>query len=79
MVPENKLSKEEEGAKVDGTLGKKIMESLMYMTITKPGLTYNVNVCLISSFMSNPIKTHMLTVKRFLRYIQDIIFFVFDK
>ncbi|XP_016743052.1 secreted RxLR effector protein 161-like [Gossypium hirsutum] len=68
IAPGSKLSKEEERAQVDGTLFKQIVKSLMYMTVTIPELIYSV--CLISRFMSNPMKAHMLAAKRILRYVQ---------
>ncbi|XP_050916198.1 uncharacterized mitochondrial protein AtMg00810-like [Lathyrus oleraceus] len=57
-----KLSREEEGKQVDGTLFKQMVGSLMYMTTTRPDLMYCV--CLISRYMSNPKEVHMLVAKR---------------
>jgi 20S proteasome alpha/beta subunit len=44
-----KLSKDEKGAKVDASMFKQMVGSLMYLTITKPDLMYGVS--LINKFM----------------------------
>ena len=65
------LIKDEEGAKVDATMYKQLVRSLMYLTATKPDLTYVV--CLISRFMSNPTELHMQAAKRVLRYLKGTV------
>ena len=65
------LIKDEEGAKVDATMYKQLVRSLMYLTVTKPDLTYVV--CLISRFMSNPTELHMQAAKRVLRYLKGTV------
>ena len=52
IVPGVKLMKNEEGVKVDATMYKQLVGSLMYMTATRPDLMYVV--CLLSRFMSIP-------------------------
>lgn len=69
MVPgDNRLTKKEDDKKVDATLFKQMIGSLLYLTITRPDLAYSV--CLISRFMSNPMETHMMAAKRVIRYIK---------
>lgn len=68
MVPGNKLSKRGEEKKVDPTLFKQMVGSLMYMTATRPDLMYCV--CLISRFMSNPMESHLLAAKSIFRYLR---------
>lgn len=51
IVPGSKLTKEGEGAKVDVTLYKQMVGSLMYLIATIPDLMYVV--CLISRFIAN--------------------------
>ena len=48
IVPSVKLMKDEEGVKVNATMYKQLVGSLMYLTATMPDLMYVV--CLISSF-----------------------------
>ncbi|KAL5564205.1 hypothetical protein UlMin_027369 [Ulmus minor] len=63
-----KLNKDHEGKKVDGTLYKQIVGSLMYLTATRPDIMYSVS--LISRYMENPTEMHLLAAKRILRYLQ---------
>ena len=63
-----KLNKDHEGKKVDSTLYKQIVGSLMYLTATRPDIMYSVS--LISRYMENPTKIHLLVAKRILRYLQ---------
>ena len=51
-----KLSKDDEGSTVDHTLFKRLVDSLMYLTATRPDIMYGVS--LISRFMESP-KTHI--------------------
>lgn len=68
MIPGNKLTKEGEGRSVDPTIFKQIVGSLRYLTATRPDLIYSVNM--VSRYMENPRESHMLAVKRILRYVQ---------
>lgn len=68
IVPGSKLSKKGEGAKVDATLYKQLIGSLMYITPTRPDLMYVV--CLLSRYMADPSEQHMQAAKRVLRYIK---------
>jgi hypothetical protein len=67
IVPGCKLSKDEEGTKVDASVFKQVVGSLMYLTATRPDLMYGVS--LISRFMSCPTEQHWLAAKRLLRYL----------
>ncbi|KAG6480327.1 hypothetical protein ZIOFF_063827 [Zingiber officinale] len=63
-----KLNKDHEGKKVDSTIYKQIVGSLMYLTATRPDIMYYVS--LISRYMENPTEIHLLAAKRILRYLQ---------
>ena len=63
-----KLNKDHEGKKVDNTLYKQIVSSLMNLTATRPDIMYSVS--LISRYMENPIEMHLLAAKRILHYLQ---------
>jgi transposase InsO family protein len=67
-VPGFKLTKDEGGVKVDSTLYKQIVGSLMYLTATRPDLMFIVS--LISRYMESPTESHLLAAKRILRYIK---------
>ena len=62
-----KLVKEPEGRKVDNTLYKQSVGSLMYLTTTRPDVMHVVS--LISRFMESPKKMHLQAAKRILRYL----------
>ncbi|CAL9016687.1 unnamed protein product [Prunus brigantina] len=67
IVPGSKLTREGGGKKVDATQFKQLVGSLMYLTATRPDLTYSV--CLISRYMADPTEEHLLAAKRLLRYL----------
>jgi len=71
IVPGVKLMKDEEGVKVNATMYKQLVGSLMYLTATMPDLMYVV--CLISRFMGSPTKLHLQAAKRVLRYLKDTV------
>lgn len=68
IIPGMKLSKDEAGTKVDSTMFKQVVGSLMYLTATRPDLMYGVS--LISRFMSCPRETLWLAAKQILRYLR---------
>ncbi len=63
-----KLSADEGDHVDDTTMYRRIMGSLIYMTITRPDLSYAVGV--VSQFMQTPRKPHLDAVRRILRYIK---------
>ena len=68
IVPGSRLSKEGEGSKVDATLYKQLVGSLMYITSTRPDLMFVV--CLLSRYMGAPTEQHLQAAKRVLRYLK---------
>nr|CAN69875.1 hypothetical protein VITISV_030610 [Vitis vinifera] len=71
IVPGIKLMKDEEVAKVNATMYKQLVGSLMYLIATRLDLTYVVS--LISRFMASPIELHLQAAKRVLRYLKCIV------
>lgn len=63
-----KLSKYEEDNEEDGTLFWSIVESLIYLTLTRPDISYGVGI--ISQYITNPKHKHMVAVERTLRYLK---------
>jgi hypothetical protein len=63
-----KLSVDEGDLVEDTTMYRRIVGSLIYMTITRPNLSYAVGM--ISQFMQTPRKSHLDVVRRILRYIK---------
>ncbi|KAL8123001.1 hypothetical protein AgCh_011103 [Apium graveolens] len=68
IVPGSKLSKDEAGVKVDETYFKQIVGCLMYITTTRPYLTFVVS--LIARFMAKPTEMHYQVAKRVLKYLK---------
>ncbi|XP_048127806.1 secreted RxLR effector protein 161-like [Rhodamnia argentea] len=63
-----KLLKDPDGSKVDSTLYKQIVGSIMYLTGTRPDIMHDVS--LISRYMEHPTELHMQAAKRIFRYLQ---------
>jgi hypothetical protein len=63
-----KLSADEGSLVEDTTMYKRIVGSLIYMTITRPHLNYAVRM--VSQFMQTPQKPHLDVVRCILRYIK---------
>lgn len=68
-----KLVKDPQGKRIDKTLFKQIVGSLMYLTATRPDIMYAVS--LISRYIENPTEMHLLAAKRILRYLQGMLDF----
>ncbi|XP_074353053.1 secreted RxLR effector protein 161-like [Apium graveolens] len=62
------LSKDDDSKFVDPTFYRSFVGSLMYLTATRPDITYGVS--LISKFIEQPKKTHWEAGKRILRYVR---------
>jgi hypothetical protein len=60
-----KLSADERDLVEDTIMYRRIVGSLIYMTITRPDLNYVVGV--VSQFMQTPQKPHLDAVRRILR------------
>ncbi|PRQ41856.1 putative RNA-directed DNA polymerase [Rosa chinensis] len=71
--PTIKLKKDSEGKKIDATLFKQIVGSLMYLTTTRPDIMYAVS--LISRYMESPTELHLFAAKRIFRYLKGTIDF----
>ena len=65
--PNVKLKKDDEGEAVDGTQFKQIVGSLRFLCNSRPDISFGVG--LVSRFMGNPKKLHMVAAKRILRYL----------
>jgi len=63
-----KLSADEGDLVEDTTMYRHIVGSLIYMTITRPNLSYAVGV--VTQFMQTPRMPHLDAVRHILRYIK---------
>jgi len=73
MDPNVKFQKDEGRNLEDVTMYQKMVGSLIYLTLTRPDISYSVGV--VSRYMSNPKKPHLDAVRRILRYIKGTINF----
>eukprot|EP01018_Ginkgo_biloba_P015525 Gb_39735 [translate_table: standard] len=68
METGTKLSVQDEGVKIDGTLYRQLVGSLIYLTTTRPDIAFVVGI--VSKFMAEPKQSHWLAAKRILRYLR---------
>ena len=67
MSSSAKLSCDATGTKVDPTLYRSMIKSLLYLTASRPDIAFNVRVC--ARFQAAPKESHLTAVKRIIRYI----------
>eukprot|EP01018_Ginkgo_biloba_P009783 Gb_07759 [translate_table: standard] len=68
METRSKLSVQDEGVKIDGTLYRQLVGSLIYLTTTRPDIAFAIGI--VSRFMAEPKQSHWLAVKQILRYLR---------
>lgn len=73
IVPGFKLVKDEKGVKVNNTHYKWIVESLMYLTTTRPDIMFIIG--LISNYMECLTKLYLQAANNVLRYLKGTISF----
>ena len=67
-MPTNlKLSKDELGEKVEETLYRSMIGSLLYLTASRLDITFSVGVC--ARYQACPKKSHLIALKHIIRYI----------
>ncbi|KAK2379434.1 putative mitochondrial protein [Trifolium repens] len=62
-----KLTKDDKGISVDQSLYRSMIGSLLYLTASRPDITYAVGVC--ARYQADPKVSHMTQVKRILKYV----------
>ncbi|XP_050918331.1 uncharacterized mitochondrial protein AtMg00810-like [Lathyrus oleraceus] len=62
-----KLSKDEKGISVDQSLYRSMIGSLIYLTTSRPYITFVVGVC--ARYQAEPKVSHINQVKRILKYV----------
>ncbi|CAM8999605.1 unnamed protein product [Rhodiola kirilowii] len=68
MSPNDTLTKDESSPRVDPTLYRGMIGSLLYLTASTPDILFSV--CLCARFQADPRETHVKAVKRILRYLK---------
>ncbi|XP_068317241.1 secreted RxLR effector protein 161-like [Pyrus communis] len=73
LVATDKLKREYGSEPVDECEYRKIVGSLLYLTVIRPDIMFSA--CLLARFMHKPTKKHYRAAKKVLRYIQGTIDF----
>ena len=68
MSTNGHLDLDEGGNPVDQTLYRSMIGSLLYLTASRPDIMFSV--CMCAKFQANPKETHLIAVKRILRYLK---------
>ena len=66
MSPNVKLTVDLLGKSVDSSLYKSMIGILLYLTASRPDISYSVGVC--ARYRANPKESHMITLKRIIKY-----------
>nr|GFB47698.1 hypothetical protein [Tanacetum cinerariifolium] len=69
MEPNKALVKDEDAEDVDVNLNRSMNGSLMYLTTSRPDITFAICTC--ARFQATPKTSHLHTVKRIFRYLKD--------
>jgi len=68
-----KINSDLAGKPVDPSLYRSMIGSLLYLTASRPDITFSVGVC--ARFQANPKESHLTAVKRIIRYVNDTLLF----
>ena len=68
MSPNVKLTIDLFGKSVDSSLYRSMIGSLLYLTVSRPDISYNVGVCV--RYQANPKESHMIALKRIIKYVK---------
>jgi len=64
-----KLTKDESGISVDQSMYRSMVATLLYLTASRPDITFVVGVC--ARYQAEPKMSHLTQVKRILKYINN--------
>ncbi|GJT61215.1 putative ribonuclease H-like domain-containing protein [Tanacetum coccineum] len=70
MVEKSKLDEDTQGKAVDPTHYRGMIGTLLYLTASRPDLTFAV--CMCARYQVNPIEKHLHAVKRIFKYLRGI-------
>nr|GEY16663.1 hypothetical protein [Tanacetum cinerariifolium] len=71
LVEKSKLDEDLQGKPVDATLYRGMIGSLMYLTSSRPDLTYAIFLC--AQYQEKPTEKHLNAVKQIFRYLKGTI------
>ena len=66
MSPNVKLTVDLLGKNVDSSLYRSVIGSLLYLTASRPNISYSVEVC--ARYQANPKESHITALKRIIKY-----------
>ena len=73
MSPNVRLTVDLLGRSVNSSLYRSMIGSLLYLTTSRPDISYNVGVC--ARYYTNPKESHMIALKRIIKYVKTTIDF----
>ena len=73
MSPNVKLTVDLLGKSVDSSLYRSMIGSLLYLTASRPDISYSVGVC--ARDQANPKESHMIALKRIIKYVKTTVDF----
>ncbi|KAG9450314.1 hypothetical protein H6P81_010279 [Aristolochia fimbriata] len=65
------VTKDEEGIPTNTSMYRSMLGSLLYLTASRPDISYNVGVC--ARYQSSPKESHVKLARRILRYVKGTI------
>ena len=68
ISPNFKLTVDLLGKSVDPSLYRSMISSLLYLTTSRPDISYSVGVC--GRYQANPKESHMTSLKRIIKYVK---------
>ena len=68
MASNGHLDLDEGGNPVEKTLYHSMIGSLLYLTVSRPDIMFSV--CMCARYQANPMESHLIAVKRILRYLK---------
>ena len=68
ISPNVKLTVDLLGKSVDSSLYKSMIGSLLYLTASRPNISYSVGVC--ARYQANPKESHMIALKRIIKFVK---------
>nr|GEV48690.1 copia protein [Tanacetum cinerariifolium] len=71
MVKKSKLDEDTQGKAVDPTHYHRMVDTLMYLTASRPHLTFNV--CMYAQYQAKPTKKHLHAVKIIFKYLRGTV------
>ncbi|XP_050259874.1 secreted RxLR effector protein 161-like [Quercus robur] len=68
MNPNVKITVDLLGKSVDSSLYRSMISNLLYLTASRPDISYSVGVC--ARYQANPKESHIIALKRIIKYVK---------